>query len=129
MPDATYTVQAIYQGCDTEDESDYSAPMSISTSQNWGDVTGDCSGSPCTPPDGIVDVVDVSAIQDKFANVIDLPKARADLDPDVPNRKVDFMDTLRVLDAAGGLSYPFDGPAECQQGGGGGPPKPPPFGG
>lgn len=63
VPGATFSLQAIYAGCATLPAANYSAALSISTSTNWADVTGDCSVTPCTPPDGIVDIVDVTTIQ------------------------------------------------------------------
>lgn len=66
VPNATYEVQAIYEDCDTGDEDNYSAPLSITTSI-WGDVTGGCYyPTPCIPPDGAANFVDISAIVDKF---------------------------------------------------------------
>ncbi|UCC30029.1 MAG: hypothetical protein JSU86_17750 [Phycisphaerales bacterium] len=114
VPTATYEIQAISEGCDTTDEAQYSAPLAVTTSYYWGDVTGDCGVTPCTPPDGIVDIVDVTAVYDKFRNLAGTPiKARSDVDPSLPNRLVEIIDITRTNDAAGGASYPFAGPSGC----------------
>lgn len=118
VPGATYSLQAIYAGCATLPSANYSASLSISTSTNWADVTGDCSVTPCTPPDGIVDIVDVTAVQDKWLGV-SIPKARTDLNPDLPDIMVNIDDVLEAANGSNGLPYPFDGPTSCPSGPGG----------
>ena len=123
VPNATYDIQAVGCLCDTAVETNYSASLTVTTTVLWGDITGSCSVSPCTPPDGITDIVDVTAVNDKFQNLASGPsKTRTDLDPNVPNRLVDMMDKVRVLDAVSSPTYPFTGPTQCPPPGGGGPP-------
>ncbi|RME37399.1 MAG: hypothetical protein D6788_09535 [Planctomycetota bacterium] len=122
VPGAVYAVEAVEEGCDrfSQPTACFSGslcppsadPLSIRTSL-WGDVTGGCSVSPCTPPDGQVDVVtDLLAVLEKFRNAPGAPpKARADLEPAIPDRLVNISDALVVLDAFRGFSYPFSPPA------------------
>jgi hypothetical protein len=85
----------------------------VSTSK-WGDLVGDCGVTPCTPPDGVVDFVDISAVVDKFKDLPGAPrKARADLSPDYLDKVIDFDDISSVVDAFRGFPYPFDGPDMC----------------
>lgn len=114
VPGTTYEIQAVHEDCQLGYETDFSAPLVVATSALWGDVTGDCSVSPCTPPDGTVDVVDVTAVYDKFRNLAGAPiKARTDVDPSLPNRLVEIVDITRTNDAANGAPYPFAGPSGC----------------
>lgn len=110
VPDATYEIQAIHEDCDTSDESNYSPPLSITTSR-WGDSVGNCAVTPCTPPNGVVDFIDIAAIVDKFKNEIwAISKTRADLFDNLPDRFVDFVDISSTVDAFRGDPYPLDGP-------------------
>jgi hypothetical protein len=80
----------------------------------WGDVTGGWDGSSWTAPDGVVDQDDIDAVVAKYQNLTNAPiKARADLDPDVPNRLVNFIDIGKTVDAYHGYLYPYDGPSGC----------------
>jgi hypothetical protein len=115
VPDATYEIQEVDLACGELDEQYYSGPLTLLTSR-WGDVVGDCEVTPCTPPDGVVDFVDVSAVVAKFSNDPGAPiKARADVAPDVPDGIIDFVDIAFVVDAFRGATYPFDGPELCPE--------------
>ena len=120
VPGGVYDVQIINLGCDTALEGGYSAPLRITTS-SWGDVVENCSVVPCLPPDGSVDVTtDVTAILDKFKNLNNaLITARADIEPQVPDQKINISDVTFALDAFRGRSYPPDSfpppsPRPCQ---------------
>ncbi len=114
LPGAVYEVQAIDLACGESAEAYYSAPLVLTTSL-WGDLTGRCDVTPCTPPDGVVDMTtDVTAVLDKFKNLPGaLIKARADLGGAVPNRIIDMADVMYAIDAFCGLSYPFGNPRGC----------------
>lgn len=106
-------VQAIDQVCNAPPEGDFSASYTIAGS-GWGDLTGDCGVTPCTPPDGAVNFIDISGVVDKYKNLDDAPiKARTDPGGDMPDLHVDFADILRAVDAFRGEPYPFDGPSPC----------------
>ncbi len=114
VPGATYQLQEINIFCDPQLETAYSFPLEVHTSR-WGDVTGGCETFPCTPPDDSVDVtIDVTAIVNKFKNLSgSLPKARADLEPGVPDQLINIQDVTVNLDAFRGFSYPFSASAPC----------------
>ena len=106
VPPAVYDVQAIDCDCDFGNEAYYSAPLTIVTSR-YGDLVGHCMVTPCTPPDGTVGIPsDVTACLDKFKNLAGaVMKSRADVDWEVPNRRIDISDVTFVLDAFRGCTY------------------------
>ena len=126
VPNAVYDVQAIDCNCNFDWESNYSAPLRITTSVVWGDVVRNCTVYPCGPPDGSVGIpTDVTAVLDKFKNlgppVYNPPiiKSRGDLDYNIPNRRIDISDVTFCLDAFRGATYPplppahWPGPDGC----------------
>ncbi len=114
VPGATYRVEAIDCACDPTVPGHFSPALTIGTPQ-WGDITGTCATCPCTVPDASVDVTtDVTALLSKFKNVAcAVVTARADLEPDVPDRLVNISDVTRGLDAFRGRSYPLSAPSPC----------------
>jgi hypothetical protein len=117
VPEATYTIQAIDCSADQYNEANYSDPLVVTTS-SWGNICGswDSGNDRWSGPDTSVDIVyDVTACVEKFKNVAGAPlKPRADIDPNVPDGKVNITsDVTRILDAFGGDPYPFDGPGTC----------------
>ena len=117
VPEATYTVQAVACVADPGNETNYSDPLVITTSR-WGDICGlwDSENVRWSGPDGSIDVtLDVTACLEKFKNVLGAPiKARADVDPNVPDWKVNIStDVTQILDAFKGYPYPFPGPGTC----------------
>jgi hypothetical protein len=115
IPGATVQLRVLGQGCDTAGLQHYSLPLAVSMSQ-VGDVAGDCAPDPCTPPQGVVDFVDISAVVEKFKNEPAAPrKARTDLahstfESPVPDRKVDFVDISFAVDAFRSQALPLSGP-------------------
>ena len=113
VPGAVYNVQAVDCACDFANEVNYSAPLMITTSK-WGDVVADCTTCPCGPPDGAVGIpTDVTAVLDKFKNLAPpgvpcaaVIKARADVEPNLPDWLVNVSDVSYVLDAFRGFAYP-----------------------
>lgn len=114
IPGATYEMRAFDEACDFTAQGGYSTPLQLNTSL-WGDVVRDCVTTPCGPPDGSVDIAtDATAVLDKFKNLEGAPaKARCDLEPNRPDRKVNISDVTSVLDAFRGSDYPFAGPVPC----------------
>jgi hypothetical protein len=121
IPGGIYDIQVVDNACSLQDEGGYSAPLTM-TQAKWGDVCGPGPGGACSGvADGTVDVTnDVLGVLDKFANVNDLQKARADLEPgdDGTNNGPDFIvnvanDVLYCLDAFTGAPYPFSPDDPC----------------
>ncbi len=119
-----YDIQVIDNGCSLQDESSYSAALTMIQSV-WGDVCGPGPGGACSVvADGTVDVAnDVLGVLDKFTNVNYLQKARADLEPgddgasNSPDFKVNVAnDVLYCLDAFTGAPYPFVPGDPCEPG-------------
>jgi hypothetical protein len=119
VPSGVYNIQAIDDGCSLEEDANYSEPLTM-TQTRWADVCGPGLRGACSePPDGGVDVTnDVLGVLDKFANVNDLQKTRADLEPgddatrggnhNGPDLLVNVTnDVLFCLDAFTGAPYPF----------------------
>ncbi|UCC30819.1 MAG: hypothetical protein JSU86_00800 [Phycisphaerales bacterium] len=112
IPSAVYDAQAIDCECDFESEANYSAPLTITTSA-WGDLVRNCTTCPCGAPDGTVGVpTDVTAALDKFKNLRppSIPceavmKARADVEPNLPDWLVNISDVTFVLDAFRGCTF------------------------
>ena len=124
MPDGIYDVQVIDSMCSLDTEVAYSVPLTM-TQSPWADVCGPGPDRACSGvADEIVDVAnDVLGVLDKFANVNDLQKARADLEPgdDGANNGPDFKvnvanDVLFTLSAFGGAPYPFVPGDPCNPG-------------
>ncbi len=114
-PDSTYSVQAIATPCDTASAApnNFSAPLALRTSI-WGDIVVIGGTGEHLPPDSTVDVGDMTAIIDAFANRANsVSKARADLQPAVPDRIISILDVSFVLDGFKGVDYPFSEPASC----------------
>ncbi len=128
VPGGVYNIQAVAQGCSLESEDSYSTSFTL-TQAVWSDVCGPGPSGACSgPPDGVVDVTnDVLGVLDKFANIISLQKARADLEPgddgvyggtnNGPDLKVNVAnDVLYCLDAFTGAEYPFEPGDPCNPG-------------
>ncbi|MGD2108632.1 MAG: M12 family metallo-peptidase [Phycisphaerae bacterium] len=122
LPGGTFEIRALLEGCDLASPTSYSAPLSVSMS-SAGDVAGSCGVCPCTPPQGVVDFLDVSAVVEKFKNVPcdvgmapGVPrKARVDVANSnvawpVPDQKIDFIDISCVVEAFTGTPCPLPGP-------------------
>lgn len=125
IPDGVYDIQAIDDRCpDLNNDADYSLPLTM-TQSRWGDVCGPSDAGACTAvADGSADVQnDVLGVLDKFANVIDLQKTRADIEGTgvLPLQEVDMKvnvanDVLFTLDAFTGAPYPFAPKDPCNPG-------------
>ena len=79
------------------------------TSACWGDTLGNCSVTPCTPPEWVVNIIDVTGILGRFISDPDsITKARADLEPACPDLVINISDVLFALSGFQGLSYSFE---------------------
>ena len=120
IPGANFDVQAINEGCGTTTDVNFSSPLSIETSE-FGNIAGpfDTKSGFWREPEaeGNVDiVVDVIAAIQKFSNRPGAPsKVRADVEPSVPDFRINILDIVHILDAFRGLPYPFEpGPPPCE---------------
>ncbi len=126
-PGESYEVRATFDGLT------FSAPMAVSTADVptdgrwWADVTGvfstagDGSTNPVTPasawtpPNGIVNGFDITAIVRGFENINAPHISWVDLDPSLPNRVASGNDVLQAVNAfslaTGSEFYPFDVPS------------------
>ncbi len=67
-----------------------------------------------TPPNGVQNFADVQAAIHAFQGVSSAaPLYWADVEPEVPNRVVNFNDVLQLVLAFTGQPYPFGDPANC----------------
>ncbi len=117
VPGGSYSVQVISDDCDALLEENYSLAVGVQA-ESWGDLCGtfDVGSGTWQPPDGSVDVAtDVVACLDKFANAATaLAKTRCDLEPALPDLKINITDVVMILDAFGGAVYLLDPPpAPC----------------
>lgn len=104
IPGASYRIQSVGCGCDMGDPASFSIGLDLQTG-TWADVGGNPDG---TPPDQIVDFIDIQNLVAKFKNLPDsIIKARADLDPETPNGLIDFSDIQRGVEAFKGDGFPF----------------------
>ena len=80
------------------------------TMSRWGDLAGvyDPNGW-WAAPDGTIDVtVDVLGAIAKFAGAPNaMRKARADVEPAIPDQVINIGDVLHIVRAFQGLPYPF----------------------
>ena len=108
VPGVSFTVQAISQGCLNAGKLIYSSSVFAATSV-FGDVTGDCSGKICSPPNGAVEILDIFALIGKFVNAPgSVQKSRADLQPGCVDFVIDILDVFRAVEGFNGLPYPFE---------------------
>lgn len=108
VPGADYEFAAVQ--CDPSMESNFSAPLLVSTGR-WADIAAPYNPpSPTTQPDAL----DVVGMVYKFKGLPGAPiMARADLFPRIPDHTCNALDITVCVDAFKGGSYPFAGPAVC----------------
>lgn len=112
VPSSTYEVQIVAEGCELDQESNFSLALTMLTSR-WGDVE-----EPFNPSNQSVqpDISDVSALVNKFRGAPGSPiKARSLLagDPPDPTLDLGFDHISACLDAFRGRPYPYAGPTPC----------------
>ena len=109
VPSATYTVEAkVGPKC----RAFMSAPAS-DTTVLWGDTVGFFTGTEWTPPDGVVDILDVLGILDKFRNLptalpiyqVDLIGINAQGIACGLDQRINILEAVVALDAIAGSTY------------------------
>jgi hypothetical protein len=112
-----YEIQAIDEGADLFDESNYSVALVLNTPTVWGDTVSTCAGNVCKPPNGIVGLDDVQAAIKYYQNNRVAPITWLDIDPSngdqTPNQNIGIGDILKVIDGFQGKPYPGNGPLNC----------------
>jgi hypothetical protein len=115
--DAIYEVAFVDDSCPRKDEASYSDPLTI-VQPRWGDLLDACNKDPCSAPQGITNIGDVTGILAKFQNLPGSPiKSRADLvglpgNEGQLDRVISIVDVTWDLDAFVGGKYGFD-PCPC----------------
>ena len=80
----------------------------------WGDIVGEFNGVAWTPPNGVQNFVDVQAAVKTFQDgESTAPLIWADVEPEIPNRIVNFTDVFLLVLAFRGEPYPFSAPVDC----------------
>jgi cysteine-rich repeat protein len=102
-PEVEYQVQA---DCGLAGRPVLTEAASVQTAK-WGDLIGWLPQGGYTPPDGVVDVIDIAALIDTFKGIVgSLPMYAVDMFGCIPNQIIDAIDIVGEVDAFKGLSYP-----------------------
>jgi len=111
VPSSSYTVDVITQDCLSQNPNCmFTAGMPTG---RWGDVAPPFQ-APSPAPLSQPNIADVAAMVDKFRGLAAaIPVARADVNPAIPDRRVDIADVAADVDAFKGKAYPYSGPANC----------------
>jgi hypothetical protein len=118
VKDAVYEVAFAEEGCVLDDDASYSDPPRVVTAPRWGDVLDACNKDPCSAPQGVTNIGDVTGILAKFQNLPGAPiKSRVDLvglpgNEDKLDHIISIVDVTWDLDAFVGGQYGFD-PCPC----------------
>ncbi len=81
------------------------------TTAIWGDAIGSFQDGGWTPPDGTVDIVDITASLDRFRSLLLAPVMPwCDSVPQTPDGILTIVDITHMLDAFRGEVYPFADP-------------------
>jgi hypothetical protein len=114
--DHLYIVDAVFEGFDVGEESNFSLPLSLPTVERWADVVGNDAVSPA---DGLVTFVDIQATVLGFQGMQLISKIYLELEgqgnPDnVPDvQSVNFADIFRTVEGFQAGAYPFADPTQC----------------
>jgi len=122
VPGEEYEIQALALACDPADEGSYSPGLVLPTAI-YGDaistLTPPGPNAFAYPPQGpLVDVMDMTAVVEGFANTNWTSKLYCDLiglidDPSFSNVVIDVSDMTSVVNAFGGGDYPGMTPDQC----------------
>ena len=113
VPEVEYQVQA---DCGLAGRPVLTAAVVVETPM-WGDVTGSPPEGGYSPPDGIVNVLDVSAVVDVVKHVVGaLPMYAVDLYGCVPDQDINVIDIAGCVDALKDKPYTLSScPGPCWQ--------------
>ncbi len=117
-PAGQYVVQATHCGC-AGAEGNFSPAVTIPTIPKpgpkfWGDSVGVISGATWTPPNGFVNVQDVTAaIKFLQGDPVAPHRSWVDLHPEATNALVNVADVQQFVLAIQGAAYPYALPSAC----------------
>ncbi len=115
-PGHVYLIDAIVAGANIDDPASYTAPLMLTTIDDFGDVVGANTG---TPPDGVRNFKDISAVVRGFQSIQSEPKVWLDLQggtatPELPDfSDINFADINHAVAGFQGGAYPFAAPCAC----------------
>lgn len=115
-PGHTYIIHAITEGLDPAFEGNFSEPLELATTAQFGDVVG---ASPGTAPDGTRNFKDISSVVRGFQGTQSEPKVCLDLQgpaslPEVPDfSDINFKDIDAAVAGFQGAGYPLAQPCDC----------------
>ncbi len=102
--DTTYDIRADYVGR-------YVSTAAQVTTPKWGDAVGTFDGQAWTPPNGVVDFLDVTARVDAFKHLPTAPSVwLVDMWPAMPDGTIDFVDIASSVNAFRQLPDPYGVP-------------------
>ncbi|MCH8967248.1 MAG: hypothetical protein IID43_06185 [Planctomycetes bacterium] len=108
-----YLIEAIAQGSDIADPSNYSTPLELRTVVVWGDMTGGTQDNLAIPPDGSPGFLDILHQVNRFKDKGKATTSWLDLDPQEPDHAVGFLDMLQGVNGFKDTPYPFASPCAC----------------
>ena len=107
MPGGVYRVELLDSLCLKACEKCYSPGVDMTTSI-LGDTVLDCSSIPCPPAEGVVNIIDIFAILQRFGSQPNsINKPRAEMEPGCVDLFINITDVLVGLLGFGGESFPF----------------------
>ncbi len=105
---AVYDVQVVDCLCNLAEEARYSDALTMTTAGS-GDTVTDLTTTPPGPPDEIVSITDATAIIGRFvSDPNSIGKARADLEPNCLDLRINITDVLASVIGFQGLMYPYE---------------------
>ncbi len=105
--------------CPLKEDASYSNPPLTVIQPKWGDVLDACNKDPCSAPQGVTNIGDVTGVLAKFQNLPGAPiKSRADLvglpgNEDKLDHIISIVDVTWDLDAFIGGEYGFPPKDPC----------------
>ncbi|MCH8967008.1 MAG: hypothetical protein IID43_04975 [Planctomycetes bacterium] len=108
-----YLIETIAEGSDIGAPSNYSTPLELRTVVVWGDMTGGTQNNIALPPNNTPGFLNILDQVNQFKDKGQAPTPWLDLDPQVPDRDVAFLDMLQGVNGFKDQPYPFDDPCMC----------------
>jgi bacillolysin len=120
VPGAMFELQAIDLACfgkstmppGIDNEDSYTAPLSLRTVTEWGDLIGTDATQ---PPGNGPNVGDLAVMVDTLrgAGTV-IGRTRADLIPAIPDLRITVFEVVAIVDAILSSQYPYNSPNACE---------------